>query len=590
MFTDCVFTGLNFTKKTLFLLLPVGVMMFAANTAVSAGTVFKEHKKIADDLYDQKEFRKAIKELNIAIADEPDNFEGYYKRGKCYSETESPQEAMPDLNKALSMNPKFADIWVSRGLAYRRLNDDVKALQDFKHAVALNPHLAKAYWKVFDVCTKEHDYKTAVKYATHAISNKVEVIKNYQRRGMFYALSGDRSQMESDFSTAVNLGKVELAEAEKKYSVDEKELRDKGIAETEIDKIKKKSEENIGNERKKFANIYNERGKAYASVKDFNSAMNDFETALKIVPNDSTYLCNVGAVLLLTNQNQRALDVLNEACRLRDDSASIHNNHGIALERLGKHAEAKLAFEQALKYDKKVNYYSNHARVAQAVGDSAEVVSDYIGISSLGKSKKSTISEKSLHTVIDQFTALIKLNPNDPANYYNRGVVFLSQSKFAEAKNDFTTFLKLQNGVGESPTYGSILLSIALQNMHQKKDAAEVIFRAQSAADTNWTKQLLSLYSGESSLADFMDAHECRQKVLAANCLIGLKELAEGKKNSAVEKLYWVKGHGIPAQDEYLLAVSGLNKINGVKPGPSKKKASGKALQNMPTLPEVSFK
>lgn len=543
------------------------MLIIVSNSAVLGGPVFDKHFNASAELYKKHEFRKAIKELNIAIQAEPNNFEGYYKRAKCYSETDSPQEGMPDFAKAIKLNPNFADIWVSRALAYQRLNDPTHAIEDLKRAVAIDPHHSKAFYKLLLLCFRQKDFKTGIKYSTIAIKNDVDLLDSLQMRGRLYALANDRRKMNADFDSALEKAQSQLSTLEKELPAPEKK---------------------IAKQKKVIADIFCERGKAFVILRDFNAALNDFENALTIIPQDTTYMCNVGGALLHMQRNDKALEVLTKACKLRTDSASIHNNLGIALERAGKHGEAKSEFEQALNIDSgKTHYFANHARMALSMGDTDEAMGDFVGIKSMSE-KGAASSPEHAYPVLRQLDELIKLSPSDPANFYNRGIINFSQRNFADAERDFRKFLLLQNGSGESPTYGAILLSITLQNMGQRQRAADIISTARTEANTAWSKRLLSLYVGEDKIEDFMDAQQSRRRELAANCFIGLRRLAEGDKVSAEQRLKWVRDHALPSQDEYLLAISGLNKLDGKeKLKPRKEK---RELKDIVSEAEISFK
>lgn len=558
-------------KKNGCILVSELMLLIASNAAVFGESIFDKHFKTSVELCEKHEFRKAIKELNIAIEAEPNNFEGYYKRAKCYSETDSPQEGMPDFAKAIRLNPNFADIWVSRALAYQRLNDPARAIEDLKRAVAIDPHHSKAFYKLLFLCFKQKDFKNGIKYSTLAIANDVDLLDSLEARGRFYALANDRKKMNADFDSALAKAQAKLSELEKEMPHTEKE---------------------VAKQRKVIADIFNERGKAFLILRDFDASLIDFEKALSLIPDNTTYMCNVGGALLHLQRNEKALEILTKACKLRTDSASIHNNLGIALERSGKHSEAKSEFERALNIDSgKTHYFANHARMALSMGNTDEAMGDFVGIKSMSE-KGTANSPEHAYPVLQQLDALIKLNPSDPANFYNRGVINFSQRNFAVAERDFQKFLSLQNGAGESPTYGAILLSITLQNMGQKRRAADIISTARTSANTAWCKRLLSLYVGDDKLEDFMDAQQGRRRELAANCFIGLRQLAEGDKVSAEQKLKWVRDHAQPTQDEYLLALSGLNRMESKK---QKKlelanKKERRGLKDIVTEAEISFK
>ncbi len=557
-------------KKFYFFSCAIWLMAAFFNTSAFAGQVFDEHFKAAGKLFDKREFRKAIKELNIAIEAEPNNFEGYYKRAKCYSETESPEEGMPDFSKALKLNPKFADIWVSRALAHLRLKEHRRAMDDYKTAIALDPKHGKAIRKMLVLCLRESDIKTGIRYASLAINNKVNTSENLQRRGYFHALAGDRKNMQADFSAAIALAQAALIEAQSDKSP--------------------KAADSIADRKKDLADVYSERGKAFVALKDYELAAKDFEQGVGLVPDTGKYKCNLGGAMLLLHDDKRALDILTEACNLDSGSASAHSNRGVALERLGKHTEAKNEFELAVQHDPiKSKYLANHARVALTLGNTDEAADDYVGISSLSSARSSKTPDTEVSSVLEQFDNLIKLNPKDAANFYNRGVINFSQGRYGDARKDFANFLTLQNDFGESPIYGAILLSITYQNLHKTSEAEAVIAHAKTVTGSAWTRQLLGLFTEEMSFADFMDSHQSGQRELAANCFLGLRYLAEGNKVLAQQKLKWVREHGNPTQDEYLLAVSGLNRLSGVRRS-IQKPASSKSANQSIREPEISFK
>lgn len=519
-------------------------------SSVCAETVFQKHFQAAEKLYKQGEFLKALKECNLAIAEEPNNWEGYYKRAKCYSETDSPADGMADFKKALSLNPKAPEIWISRALAFKRLKEYKNSQQDLAKAIQLDPTNSKGVHKMLLLCELMNDNKRGIVYATGALRHKVDVLDNTLRRGYFYAGIGDRKNMQADFESAISI-------------------------------VEKQSKP------EKTAQVLNEQGKAFIKLGDADSALKSFESALKLDPGQTTYMCNIGGALLKKNENQKALEILTEGCKKRTDSASMHNNRGIALERLGKHAEAKNEYTLAIKHDERSNYFSNHARASLKLGETAEAMDDLVAIKTRSVKGPEAVDVRS--SALQQFDSMIKLNPSDPTNYYNRGVINLCERKHKEACADFTKFLNMQNGQGESAVYGSILLYITLKNLHQARQADSILEGANSLTGSPWTKQLLSLFTEKSSLEDFMDSHQSRQRELAVHCFLGLKYLAEGKNALVTQRLKWVREHGNSNQDEYMLALSGLGKIAG------NTSSSAVPIKAKDTLivaqePEISFK
>ncbi len=528
------------------------VILLCSKAAIAAESVFDEHYHIAEKLYLQHQFRKAIKELNIAIAAAPNRFEGYYKRGKSFSEVGSPEEALPDFSKALKLSPGNAQIYVSRGLAHLRLKEQSEAKIEFEQAVKYDPKSENAYRKLLVLCEHASDNQAGIKYSTLAIKNEVAISENLMRRGSFYAALGDRQRCLDDHARAIA--------------------------------------------RKKNATSYCQRGNSYVVLHDYENAMKDFEQAIKLEPRLGRYKTNLGGVLLLKKEFRKALSILTEAVNLSPDSSTAHSNRGIALEQLGMHAEAQKEFELAIQNDTaKSIYLAHHARVSLALGQNDEAIDDYVGINSIHAGTNHKVNPVSKEFLQHQFEKLIELNPSEPSNFYNRGVFFFSLKKYKEAAQDFSKFLSMPNGDSESAVYGSILYYLTLRNLHNDAAASSALARVTSYKQNSWTVMLLKTFKREdASLNEFLDLKLGTQRELTACCFVGLKQLVDGKIENAKHNLRWVVEHSSPGKDEYLLASAALNQLTGASKSSKKNTETPESTEKSPPInakmPEVGFK
>lgn len=88
--------------------------------------------------YQLKDYNKAIEDYNKALVLNPQSTHAYNGRGFAYYELKEYQKAIKDYNKALIINPQFIYAYYNRGLAYHQLKEYPKAIEDYKQALALN--------------------------------------------------------------------------------------------------------------------------------------------------------------------------------------------------------------------------------------------------------------------------------------------------------------------------------------------------------------------------------------------------------------------------------------------------------------------
>ncbi len=98
-------------------------------------------------LFNNKEYRKALQQINLAIA-ENEGFYGYYlNRGNTKLMLGDFNEAITDYDYALSLEPGVPDSYFLRGRALDTLKQHDQAIMDFTRAIELNPDDGTYYSK-----------------------------------------------------------------------------------------------------------------------------------------------------------------------------------------------------------------------------------------------------------------------------------------------------------------------------------------------------------------------------------------------------------------------------------------------------------
>ena len=205
--------------------------------------LYKEGDKIIDEalaLEKRGDYKAALKLLNQAAEDYPDNQFIFVNRGNIYNNhVRDYERAIADYNKTIEINPKFSWSYLNRGIAYGRLKRWEDAIEDYGRAIELDQNYANAYnGRAWSYCQinkfeealadinkalhlKPNDanffdtracaymglgrYEEALDDMQKAVKLAPKVSDYYQRRGEIYRLLGEEDKANADFEKAAKL-------------------------------------------------------------------------------------------------------------------------------------------------------------------------------------------------------------------------------------------------------------------------------------------------------------------------------------------------------------------------------------------------
>ena len=100
-------------------------------------------KKNANNLYNQKEYEKAIKAYTKALEFDPLNLKFnsviLVNRALCYEKINKYYDAINDANLSLQLNPDYARGYIRRANTYIKLKNFKRAVEDFEKAKSIDP-------------------------------------------------------------------------------------------------------------------------------------------------------------------------------------------------------------------------------------------------------------------------------------------------------------------------------------------------------------------------------------------------------------------------------------------------------------------
>ena len=126
----------NVILSCLFVMLGVTVL-----AAQDSDPVFNQ----AEILFAEGKYEEAAKLYSRVLESDPDNLNGYLRRGFCFSVLKKYEMAIADFSVVIDKHPDHPFAYISRGSAYNKTEDFKSALIDFDRALNIDPKNQEAY-------------------------------------------------------------------------------------------------------------------------------------------------------------------------------------------------------------------------------------------------------------------------------------------------------------------------------------------------------------------------------------------------------------------------------------------------------------
>ncbi len=165
-------------------------------------------KSRASAYYRNKEYIKAIEDLNQALMLNSKYADALDLRGQCLKELGRNQEAISDFTKAIEINPTLVNAYLNRGVSYYNLGKHQDALNDCNTAIKLKPNLYNAYNNRGNALYQMGNYVAAIKDYSFVIQNSPFFVFAYNGRGMCYLALKNYQLAMVDFNQAISLDAV----------------------------------------------------------------------------------------------------------------------------------------------------------------------------------------------------------------------------------------------------------------------------------------------------------------------------------------------------------------------------------------------
>lgn len=227
-----------------------------------------------------KRYDDALKSLDKVAELAPQSIVPHQYRGEIYREMENYDKAIEEFTRVLQIDPKMDLALIRRAEAYFLVDKLDEALADLDAAIKVNPDLAVAHGLRAQVLASQERYADAlaeIKLLADALPGQPDV---HMQLALYYLLNEQPREAIGAYTDVINL------------------------------------------DSKHFLALRS-RGDAYLNIGDHAAAVEDFEQAYKLEPEDSALLNNFAWVLATSpddnvRDGKRAVELAKKACELTE--------------------------------------------------------------------------------------------------------------------------------------------------------------------------------------------------------------------------------------------------------------------------------
>lgn len=166
------------------------------------------------------------------------------------------------------------------------------------------------------------------------------------------------------------------------------------------------------------ANYFSDRGTVLFFLKRNEEALASFDAAIALNPKKASFYCDRGVICMKMKRYDEALAYYDCAIALAPDYADAHNNRGNALRDMRRFAEALVSYDRAIMFQpQSADMHNNQGNALRAMG---------------------------LHTeALLSYNRAIALQPDLADAYSNRGALLVDMHRFDEAKASYAQALAI---------------------------------------------------------------------------------------------------------------------------------------------------
>ena len=334
-----------------------------------------------------------------------------------------------------------------RGIAYYEKGEIEKAIECFTLAIQVVPDWAYAYAYRGFLYGEQEVHDNAIADYAKAIEHQEDYDYAHIKRGESYFAKGDFENALKDCNEAVRID-----------SDNPRYFFTRGNVLLNLENC----EDAISNYDQSIAiapdaDVYDYRGRANWLLGNLELAMNDFDKAIELNPEQVSAYIYRGIIHTSLGNLKDAIEDFQSALGIEADDYAALINLAIAYRNMKNFDAAISSLDQAINlYPNELEAYYHRGILSQFRGEYIEALDDYMKAFALDE------EDAALHTVL--FSAHMKLENNDNAQTHEKA----ARELFEKAKEDYYNRACLESLSGNIDE-GLTLFKIAMEKVQESK-------------------------------------------------------------------------------------------------------------------------
>lgn len=236
----------------------------------------------------------------------------------------------------------------------------------------------------------------------------------------------------------------------------------------------KKADMEMKQNRIKKAEIFNTTGLKMYQIKKYKDAIENFDHAAKIDPENAEYPNNTAMAYLASRNTKKAIEYFKKAIRLNPNGALYHYNRGLAYQSINDLNNALKNYEKSIELDKTHQASLMQAATVLIKKEDFPKAEKYL-LQSIDTRDNAAaramigalyLNQNKLADAEENLQKSVSLNNTVYLPYYNLGVIAQKRNEYKKAINHYNSALKLDSRY--YPAYFNLGLMHKKLNQHKK--------------------------------------------------------------------------------------------------------------------------
>jgi tetratricopeptide (TPR) repeat protein len=371
-----------------------------------------------------EQYDLAMAEFQKAAAQDNNYKWAYHNIGVAHHNLGQYTEALAALDKAIQIDPTYVSAIHEKGRVLVSLEEYEKAIREFERVIALDPDYKWAFANKAHSLRKLNRLNESKQILSKLLAKHPDYVWARNEFGLVYEEMGEYKRAIREFKRAVV--------ADKKYKYPYANIGNNLRKFQRYEEAIKYFDQAIDLDRN-YTWAIHQRGLSYFDLARHEEAITDFDRVIALDPEYKWAYANKGKSSRILNRYPEAVRAFNKALRLDPQYAWVYSERGELYLLDEQYHKAESDFRKAIEYttENTATGFEDRAWYHKQLGKIYEQT---------GNDKKQYQALLKALVAYDQAT---QLNPSEPNNFWNQGVVWQDLYAYDKAIESYQKALGL---------------------------------------------------------------------------------------------------------------------------------------------------